>query len=60
MCYNADKKSKREGNAMKKLTPEQKKKIAAVWDKVTTGLLILLMAAPVLILAYIFIWFLSK
>ena len=60
MCYNADKKSKRVGNSMKKLTPEQKKKIAAVWDKVTTGLLILLMAAPVLILAYIFIWFLSK
>ena len=31
-----------------------------VWDKVSTGLLILIMAAPVLILAYIFYWFLTK
>ena len=45
------------------LTDEQlakKKKRAEVWDKITTGLLILLMATPVLILAYIFIWFLTK
>ena len=31
-----------------------------VWDKVTTGILILLMASPLLILGYIFIWFLNK
>ena len=31
-----------------------------VWDKVSTGLLILIMATPVLILAYIFYWFLTK
>ena len=38
----------------------KKKKWLAIWDKVTTGLLIALMASPVLILAYIFIWFLTK
>ena len=31
-----------------------------IWDKITTGLLIVLMASPILILAYIFIWFLTK
>ena len=31
-----------------------------VWDKCTTGLLILLMASPILILAYIFLWFILK
>jgi len=31
-----------------------------VWDKCTTGLLILLMASPIIILGYIFIWFLTK
>ena len=30
-----------------------------VGDKITTGLLILLIASPILILAYIFLWFLS-
>ena len=42
------------------LTLEQiarKKKIAAVVDKFTTGLLILLMASPLAILGYIFFWF---
>ena len=38
----------------------RKAKIAAIWDKVTTGLLIFLMCTPVLVLAYIFIWFLTK
>ena len=38
----------------------RKKKIKEVWDKITTGLLIVLMASPILILAYIFIWFLTK
>ena len=37
----------------------KKAKIAAIWDKVTTGLLIFLMASPILVLAYIFIWFLG-
>ena len=31
-----------------------------VWDKCTTGLLILLMCSPVLILAYIFLWFIFR
>ncbi|MBQ4071468.1 MAG: hypothetical protein IJD51_03525 [Clostridia bacterium] len=35
----------------------RKKKIAAVVDKITTGLLILLMASPLAILGYIFLWF---
>ena len=45
------------------LTDEQiakQKKWAAFWDKVTTVLLILLMASPIAILAYIFAWFLNK
>ena len=36
------------------------KKWKEIWDKITTGILIFLMASPVLILAYIFIWFLTK
>ena len=36
------------------------KKWKAVWDKITTGILIFLLATPVLVLAYILIWFLSK
>ena len=31
-----------------------------VWDHVTTGILILLMASPILVLAYLVIWFLNK
>lgn len=31
-----------------------------VWDKVTTGILILLMCSPILILGYIFLWFVLK
>ena len=45
------------------LTDEQlakKKKWRAIWDKVTTGILIFLMASPLLILGYIFMWFLKK
>ena len=45
---------------------EEKKKFSfkninrkEVWDKVTTGLLILLMASPILVLVYIFAWFLN-
>ncbi len=34
-----------------------KKKRAAVFDKITTGILIFLMASPILILGYIFVWF---
>jgi len=36
---------------------EKKRKRKAIWDKITTGILILLMASPLLILAYIFLWF---
>ncbi len=39
------------------LKHQAKKKRAAVFDKITTGILILLMASPVLILGYIFLWF---
>ncbi len=31
-----------------------------VWDKCTTGLLIFLMASPILILGYIFLWFVFR
>lgn len=31
-----------------------------VLDKLTTGLLILLLASPILILTYIFLWFIYK
>ena len=31
-----------------------------VWDKITTGILILLICSPVLILAYIILWFVFK
>ena len=44
------------------LTEEQiakRKKIAAVWDKITTGLLIALMASPVLIIGWIFFYFIA-
>lgn len=50
--------------AKRELTWEEqharKKKWKAFWDKITTGLLILLMAAPFAILAYIFYWFLNR
>ena len=39
---------------------EKKRKWRDIWDKVTTGILIALMASPIAILAYIFIWFLTK
>ena len=51
----------------KELTPEEqaelelkaqrKKMLLNIWDHFTTGLLILLMASPFLILLYIFLWF---
>ena len=50
--------------AKKELTWEEqharKKKWKAFWDKVTTGILILLMASPFAILGYIFYWFLNR
>ena len=36
----------------------RKAKKAAIWDKITTGLLIFLLSSPILILLYILIWFL--
>ena len=42
----------------RELTKDVKWKV--VWDKCTTGLLIFLMASPVLILGYIFLWFLLR
>ncbi len=36
------------------------KKWKAIWDKVTTGILIFLLASPFLILGYIFLWFMTK
>lgn len=38
---------------------EKKKKAKAIWDKITTGLLIFLMISPFLILGWIFYWFLT-
>ena len=37
----------------------KKKKRLEIWDKVTTGLFIALLASPVVILLYIFLWFIS-
>ena len=37
----------------------KKKKRLEIWDKVTTGLFIALLASPVIILLYIFLWFVS-
>ena len=37
----------------------KKKRVREIWDKVTTGLFIALLASPVLILLYIFLWFMS-
>ena len=37
----------------------KKKKRLEIWDKITTGLFIALLASPVLILLYIFLWFVS-
>ena len=37
----------------------RKKKIQQIWDKVTTGLFIALLASPFAILLYIFLWFIS-
>ena len=39
---------------------EKKRKRNAIWDKITTGILIALMASPIAILAYIFLWFILK
>ncbi|MBR4836276.1 MAG: hypothetical protein IKU99_04615 [Clostridia bacterium] len=43
-------------------TKTTKKKInwKEIWDYVTTGLLILELASPILVLAYLFYWFVSK
>jgi hypothetical protein len=48
--------------SLEHLTEEQiakRKKIAAVWDKITTGLLIALMASPVAIIGWIFFYFIA-
>ena len=37
----------------------KKKRVKEIWDKVTTGLFIALLASPILILLYIFLWFVS-
>ena len=39
-----------------------KKKInwKEIWDYVTTGLLILELVSPILVLGYIFLWFITK
>lgn len=37
----------------------RKKRIREIWDKVTTGLFIALLASPIAILLYIFLWFIS-
>lgn len=37
----------------------KKKRAKEIWDKVTTGLFIALLASPFAILLYIFLWFVS-
>ena len=37
----------------------KKRRVREIWDKVTTGLFIALLASPVAILLYIFLWFLN-
>ena len=37
----------------------KKKRVREIWDKVTTGLFIALLASPIAILLYIFLWFVS-
>lgn len=41
------------------LTEAQRKR-KMIFDKITTGILIALLASPILILGYIFLWFLTK
>ena len=41
----------------KSLTPKQRE---AYWDKVTTGILVIVFCMPVAILAYILLWFVLK
>ncbi len=58
-----------DGNAGE-LTPEEitalelkakrKKTLLNIWDHFTTGLLILFLASPFLILLYIFLWFIMR
>ena len=38
----------------------RKKKFLIVWDKITKGILIFLMASPFAILLYIFLWFVFR
>ena len=37
----------------------RKKRVREIWDKITTGLFIALLASPFAILLYIFLWFVS-
>ncbi len=37
----------------------KKRKVRAIWDKITTGIFIALLASPVLIILYIALWFIS-
>lgn len=37
----------------------KKKRIKEIWDKITTGIFIFILASPMLILLYIFLWFIS-
>ena len=41
------------------LTPQQKKR-KEIFDKITTGILIALLASPVAIVLYIFLWFILR
>lgn len=37
----------------------EKRRRREIWDKITTGLFIALLASPIVILLYIFLWFVS-
>lgn len=37
----------------------RKRRILEIWDKITTGIFILLLCSPLLIILYIALWFIS-
>lgn len=55
------------GEVVKKIQIDQefadeqakKRRMREIWDKVTTGIFIALLASPIAILLYIFLWFIS-
>ena len=38
----------------------KKKRRKEIWDKITTGLLILVLSSPILIVVFLLVWFLNR